>query len=111
MGINSRFLNLDTDVTLSSNSDEIIPSQKAIKTYIDTKDSNAVHKTDNETIAGTKTFSNNIIGNLTGNVTGDVTGTASKATADAGGNTITTTYATKTEVNEKIEYAMVIKEW
>ena len=37
MGINSRFLNLDTDVTLSSNSDEIIPSQKAIKTYADNK--------------------------------------------------------------------------
>ena len=84
MGINSRFLNLDTDVTLSSNSDEIIPSQKAIKTYIDTKDSNVVHKTGNETIAGTKTFSNNIIGNLTG--------TASKATADADNNTISSTY-------------------
>lgn len=60
MGINSRFLNLDTDVTLASNSDEIIPSQKAIKTYIDTKDSNVVHKTGDETIAGTKTFTTKI---------------------------------------------------
>ena len=56
-------------------------------------------------------YANTFNGNLTGNVTGNVTGTASKATADASGNTITTTYATKTEVNEKIEYAMVIKEW
>lgn len=31
----------------------------------------------------------------------DTTGTAAKATADASGNTITTTYATKTEVNAK----------
>lgn len=180
MGINSRFLNLDTDVTLSSNSDEIIPSQKAIKTYIDTKDSNVVHKTGNETIAGTKTFTTkitspiietgtdannyfqsqkfrgqgdantyqhaidfgyayhdqmdfyeyggkyvfhkhtgaaidsgdtilgqinsngwegnvkgNVKGNVTGNVTGNLTGTASKATADANGNTITSTYIPK----------------
>ena len=31
----------------------------------------------------------------------DATGTAAKATADASGNTITSTYATKTEVNAK----------
>ena len=37
MSVNSHFLNLDTDVTLSSNSDTIIPSQKAIKTYADNK--------------------------------------------------------------------------
>ncbi len=35
MSANSRFLNLDTDGTLSSNSDERVPSQKAIKTYVD----------------------------------------------------------------------------
>lgn len=35
MSANSRFLNLDTDGTLSANSDEIVPSQKAIKTYVD----------------------------------------------------------------------------
>lgn len=34
--------------------------------------------------------------------TGTLDGTASKATADASGNTITTTYATKTEVSEAI---------
>lgn len=35
MSANSRFLNLDTDGTLSANSDTIVPSQKAIKTYVD----------------------------------------------------------------------------
>ena len=37
MSANSRFLNLDTDGTLSTNSDTIVPSQKAIKTYVDNK--------------------------------------------------------------------------
>lgn len=33
----SQFLNLDVDGTLAANSDTIVPSQKAIKTYADTK--------------------------------------------------------------------------
>ena len=33
----TKFLNLDTDGTLSANSDDRIPSQKAIKTYVDSK--------------------------------------------------------------------------
>lgn len=33
----SRFLNLDTDETLSSNSNDLVPSQKAVKTYADNK--------------------------------------------------------------------------
>ena len=37
-----------------------------------------------------------------GNVYGDLTGTAEKATKDASGNTITTTYATKTELQQAI---------
>lgn len=40
-------------------------------------------------------------GDLTGNVTGDLTGTAAKATADAEGNVIPTTYATKEELAEE----------
>ena len=44
-------------------------------------------------------FGGTITGNLT--VTGSINGTASKATADASGNTITTTYATKTELRTK----------
>lgn len=43
----------DTDGTLASNSNLIIPTQKAVKTYADTK----VSLTGNETIAGNKTFS------------------------------------------------------
>ena len=37
-------------------------------------------------------YATNFHGNLTGNVTGNLTGTASKATADADGNTISSTY-------------------
>lgn len=37
MSANSRFLNLDTDGTLSTNSDTVVPSEKAIKTYVDSK--------------------------------------------------------------------------
>ena len=33
--VKGKFLNLDTDTTLSSNSDYTIPSQKAIKSYVD----------------------------------------------------------------------------
>lgn len=33
----TKFLNLDTDPTLSANSDYFIPSQKAIKTAVDKK--------------------------------------------------------------------------
>lgn len=39
-----------------------------------------------------------VVGNVTGNVTGNLTGTASKATADADGNTISSTYAKKTDI-------------
>ena len=42
-----------------------------------------------------------IIGNLTGNVTGDLYGNASYATADANGETIHTTYATKAEMAQR----------
>ena len=33
----SKFLNIDTDGTLSNNSDDTIASQKAVKTYVDGK--------------------------------------------------------------------------
>lgn len=50
-------------------------------------DADVVHSSGNETIAGTKTFTSSIVG--------DLDGTADKATRDASGNTITSTYATK----------------
>lgn len=37
--MSSKFLNANTDVTLSENSDRQIPSQKAVKTYVDNKTS------------------------------------------------------------------------
>ena len=40
----------------------------------------------------TGNLTGNVTGNVTGDVTGDLTGTASKATADADGNTISSTY-------------------
>lgn len=46
-------------------------------------------------------LSGNLTGNVTGDVTGDITGTAAKATADAQGNVIPTTYATKDELAEE----------
>ena len=49
-----------------------------------------------QTIAGTKTFSKPIVGSVTGNAA-----TATKATQDAAGNTITTTYATKAHTHTK----------
>ena len=51
-----------------------------------------VDRTTAQTAAGVKTFSDGIVGNVTGNVTGDLTGTASRAIADADGNTISSTY-------------------
>lgn len=51
-------------------------------------------------VTGSARFTNTINGNLKGNVEGNLAGNASsatKATNDGSGNTITTTYATKTE--------------
>lgn len=55
-------------------------------------DTSVVHKSGDETVAGTKTFSNTIVGNISGN--------ANTATKDANGNVITTTYAKKTELGK-----------
>ena len=49
MSANSRFLNLDTDGTLSANSDQRVSSQKAIKEYVDS----------NKTIADNKSITKN----------------------------------------------------
>ena len=46
-------------------------------------------------VTGSGRFSNGLYGNLTGNVVGNLTGTASRATADADGNTISSTYVKK----------------
>ena len=60
----------DTDGTLSGNSDSSIPTEKAVKTYVDTADAlkandNAVVKlTGGQTVAGVKTFSSQIVGEI-----------------------------------------------
>jgi hypothetical protein len=48
-----------------------------------------VSTTGNQTIAGVKTFSSNIVGNLTGNVTGNLTGNATTATSATTATTAT----------------------
>jgi hypothetical protein len=52
---------VDTDGTMAGNSDAAIPSQKAAKSYVDTAVATAVHKTGDESIAGKKTFSGNVL--------------------------------------------------
>ena len=67
-----------------------------VATQIGTKanSSEVVKLSGNQTIGGTKTFSSTIAGSINGNAA-----SATKATQDASGNVITSTYATKTELN------------
>lgn len=57
---------ISTDTNLG-NSDTVVPSQKAVKTYVDTglsakaNDSDVVHNTGTETITGNKMFTENLI--------------------------------------------------
>ena len=66
----------DIDGTLAGNSDASVPTEKAVKTYVDTADAlkedddAVVHDTGAETVAGVKTFSDGIVGDVTGDVTG-----------------------------------------
>lgn len=56
-------LETDNDGTLAADSDSLIPTQKAVKTYADTKatDAAVVHNTGAENIAGVKTFASSPI--------------------------------------------------
>jgi len=45
------------DGTLGGNSDDVVPTEKAVKTYIDNLDRADVKKTGDQTVAGIKTFS------------------------------------------------------
>lgn len=62
----SKFYNLDTDPTLSSNSDVFIPSQKAVKTAIDKKqdvlnaDNTTIEISSTNEISVSKTLTNRI---------------------------------------------------
>lgn len=56
-------LAVDSDLTSVSASDDTVPSAKATKTALDLKanDSAVVHNTGNETVAGNKTFSSDVV--------------------------------------------------
>ena len=62
----SKFYNLDTDPTLSANSDVYIPSQKAVKTAIDKKqdilnaDNTTIEISSTNEISVSKTLTNRI---------------------------------------------------
>jgi len=79
--VKSKFYNLDTDETLSSNSDYYVPSEKAIKTYVDTN----IPTVGNGTI--TLTQGEEIKGTFTTNQSGDTT-----INLDAGGGTVDQTF-------------------
>ena len=85
----------------------------ALKTSLDTAvTTNALTVNGDATVTGklnanltgdvTGDVTGNVNGNVTGNLTGNVTGTASRATADASGNVIPNTYATKTELSTSL---------
>jgi len=56
--INEKFdtANVDTDTSLAANSDSKVASQKATKSYVDTKDSTNVKTSGNQTVNDVKTF-------------------------------------------------------
>lgn len=58
LGRMNNFISTDTNL---GTSDTVVPSQKAVKTYVDNKDSQNVHKTGTETITGNKTFTSNVV--------------------------------------------------
>lgn len=53
-------LDINAELGGEESKDYYIPSQKAVKTYVDTKDNGTVHKTGTETITGNKTFSGSL---------------------------------------------------
>lgn len=52
---------IDTDGTLAANSDTKVASQKATKAYVDTKDSGNVKTTGDQSVAGKKTFADDLV--------------------------------------------------
>lgn len=85
-----------TDLTITNKKVNVQLSDFGVTaTAADLNDiNNKLDMTSGGTVTGAVTFSNGI----TADVTGDLTGTASNATADAAGNDIQTTYATKQEL-------------
>ena len=65
--VKSKFYNLDTDATLSSNSDYYVPSEKAIKSYVD----NNIPQVNNATLTIQK--NGTTVNTFTANASSDVT--------------------------------------
>lgn len=98
---NTISVNASTDANLG-NSDTVVPSQKAVKTYVDNglsakaNDSTVVHNTGNESISGTKTFTETTSGaNLVQSTSATATGSYVDFVQQINGSrrgTIRTTY-------------------
>lgn len=100
----TKFLNISTDTTLGGNapSDELAVSQKAIKTYADTKQVQLVSGTNIKTVNGTSLLGSGDITITQGVAWGNITGTLSSQTdlknaLDAKQNTLTWAYDSTTE--------------
>lgn len=83
----TKFLNISTDSTLGGNSpaDDVVVSQKAIKTKIDTKQDTLVSGTNIKTVNGNSLLGGGDItisgGVAWGNITGDITAQTDLQTA------------------------------
>lgn len=93
--VNSAPTTLDTLGELATALQNNVGITNALNSAIGTKanSSEVVKLSGNQTISGTKTFSSTIAGSISGNAA-----TATKATQDASGNVITSTYMTKSSI-------------
>ena len=76
----TKFLNISTDGTLAGNSDETVVSEKAIKTYADTKQAQLVSGTNIKTVNGNSLLGSGDITISGGVAWGNITGTLTDQT-------------------------------
>ena len=87
-----------TEVSSTANNTKTAVDELSATVSTKANDNAVVKLSGNQTIAGTKTFSSVIAGSISGNAaTAD---SATKATQDASGNVITSTYLTKTDASK-----------
>lgn len=65
----------------------------------------------NNTFIGDNTFSGDVVFEKTATFNKGINGTATRATADASGNNIENTYATKTELDQKSSFKLFHHDW
>lgn len=93
-----KFLTADSLSRLLQKIKTVFATKTEVSAAVESADSECVHLTGSETIAGTKTFTSTIAGSVNGSsasCTGNAA-TATKATQDGSGNTITSTYVNLT---------------